>query len=67
MSSLRALTDDQLTELKLVASRLPRALRGDLLRLIVGYLQLEGDEASDPAFARAVNFALSALPHAVAC
>ena len=55
-----SLTDQQLKELKLTASTLPPELRGDLLKLIAGYMQLEGDETGG-AFGRALAFALDAL------
>jgi hypothetical protein len=48
-----ALTDDQLNQLRSTAATLPPELRGDLLKLVAGFMQLEG-ETSDAAFARAL-------------
>jgi hypothetical protein len=55
-----SLTDDQLSQLHSTGATLPAELRGDLLKLIAGYLEFEG-ELSDGAFARALRFALDAL------
>jgi hypothetical protein len=56
-----SLTDQQLNEVKLTASTLPVELRGDLLKLIAGYLEFEGDLTSAGAFNRALQFALDHL------
>jgi hypothetical protein len=51
-----SLTDDQLGQLRATAA----TLRNDLLKLIAGYMNVEG-ETTDAAFARAYSFALDAL------
>jgi len=62
MSTPLALTEAQRNELRLATATVPPALRGDLLKLVAGYLEFEGDLASDAAFHRALNFALGSLP-----
>jgi len=61
MSSPLAFTDAQLNELRLAAATVPPAQRSDLLKLIAGFLEFEGD-FNDASFSRALNWALSALP-----
>ena len=56
-----SLTDDQLSQLRSTAATLPPELRADLVKLIAGFIQLEGDEASAAGFERALRFALDAL------
>jgi len=56
-----SLSDDQLSQLRATAATLPVEQRGDLLKLLAGYLEFEGDLASAAAFNRAVSFALDAL------
>jgi hypothetical protein len=55
------LSDDQLTQLRATASTLALERRHDLLRLIAGYLEFEG-ESTEAAFSRALAFALDTLP-----
>ena len=55
------LSDDQLTQLRATASTLALEQRHDLLRLIAGYLEFEG-ESTEAAFSRALAFALDTLP-----
>ena len=55
-----ALNDQQLSELRATAATLPVELRTDFLKLIAGYMNVEG-ETTDAAFTRAYNFALDAL------
>jgi len=55
-----ALSDEQLSELRLTASTLPVALRSDLLKLVAGFLAVEGD-ITDAAFHRALHFAPDAV------
>jgi hypothetical protein len=43
------------------AGGLPVELRADLLRLLVAFLELEG-EVTDAGFHRALNFAVEQLP-----
>jgi hypothetical protein len=52
-----SLTDQQLNELKLAAATVPVEARGDLLKLVAGFLEFEGDVASAAAFNRALDFA----------
>jgi hypothetical protein len=61
-----ALTDDQLSQLRSTAALLPVELRADLVRLVAGYMQLEGDLASAAAFNRALTFAVDHLYRDVA-
>jgi hypothetical protein len=56
-----SLTEPQLNELKLAAAMLPVEARGDLLKLVAGFLEFEGDTASAAAFNRALDFAVDAL------
>ena len=58
---LLSLTDDQLAQVRSTAATLPVEARDDLLKLIAGYLEFEGDFASAAAFNRALHFALDAL------
>ena len=60
-----SLTDQQLEELKLAAATLPVEDRAGLLKLIVGYMHLQGDP-TDGAFKRALGWALDALHRDVA-
>jgi hypothetical protein len=55
------LTQDQETQVRLISAALREDQRGSLLRLIAAYMNMEG-ETSDAAFARALAWALSALP-----
>jgi hypothetical protein len=55
-----SLTNDQLNQLRSTAATLPVELRNDFLKLIAGYMNVEG-ETTDAAFTRAYNFALDAL------
>jgi hypothetical protein len=61
-----SLTEPQLNELKLAAATLPLELRGDLLKLVAGFLEFEGDVASAAAFNRALTFAVDHLYRDVA-
>jgi hypothetical protein len=56
-----SLNDDQLSQLRSTAATLPLELRGDLLKLVAGFMQVEGDTASAAAFTRALAFAVDAL------
>jgi hypothetical protein len=56
-----ALSDAQMHELKSTAATLPVDRRGDLLKLVAGFMQVEGDLASADAFTRALTFALDQL------
>ena len=57
-----ALSDAQLDELRQSASVLPVELRGALLELLAGYLELDDGELSDAAFTRALASAMDVLP-----
>jgi len=62
-----ALTDNQLNELDLTAATLPVELRGGLLKLVAGYMHVEGDVASAASFDRALRFAVDNLSARVDC
>jgi hypothetical protein len=47
-----SLTDDRLSQLRSTAATLPVELRNDFLKLIAGYMNVEG-ETTDAAFVRA--------------
>jgi hypothetical protein len=52
------LSDDQLNDLRAAAVPLPVEQRAGFLRVIAGYLALEGGDLDDAAFRRALAFAL---------
>ena len=56
-----SLSDDQLNQLRSTAATLPVELRADLVRLVAGFMQVEGDVASAASFGRALAFAVDAL------
>jgi hypothetical protein len=62
MSRPLCLSDVQLGELRQAAASMPVELRSGLLQLVAGFLELEGNGASDAAFQRALRFAIEQLP-----
>jgi hypothetical protein len=62
-----AFNDDQLTQLRSTAAMLPVELRTDLVRLVAGFMQVEGDLASGASFDRALRFAVDNLSARVSC
>jgi hypothetical protein len=50
-------TDDQVAALRSAAAMVPPDARSELLRLIVSFIEFEGDTASAATFDRALNFA----------
>jgi hypothetical protein len=60
---MRALSfnDGQIGQLKASVAMLPPELRADLVRLVVGFMEVEGDLASPAVFDRALRFALDSV------
>jgi hypothetical protein len=55
-----SLTDDQMNQLRATAASLPLDQRTHLVKLVAGFIQLEGDAASAGTFSRALRFAVEA-------
>jgi hypothetical protein len=53
-------SDHQFRELRLAAGSLPVESRAEIVRLVLGFLELEGSGTTDGAFSRATRFALDA-------
>jgi hypothetical protein len=61
MRPLISFNDDQLNQLRATAASLPLDQRTHLVRLVAGFMQVEGDLASSATFARALRFAVDSV------